>query len=115
MEFKARQGRKRPQVDSDPSDEEDEGREEDNLDDLYPRMWACPSSGGGGHFLMLQFLMLQLSLNCNIKKYPRNPDWLCTPEPPFLNPENGSGRDVKIHTCDDALLLIVNSTMNSYC
>ncbi|KAI0241586.1 Surfeit locus protein 2 [Lamellibrachia satsuma] len=36
VEFKARQGWKRPQVDSDPSDEEDEGREEDNLDDLYP-------------------------------------------------------------------------------
>lgn len=36
VEFKARQGHKRAQTDSD--EEEEEGREEDNLDDLYPRM-----------------------------------------------------------------------------
>jgi len=38
VEFKARQGRKRPQADSDEGEEGEDGREEDNLDDLYPRM-----------------------------------------------------------------------------
>ncbi|KAK2188466.1 hypothetical protein NP493_131g02037 [Ridgeia piscesae] len=36
VEFKARQGRKRPQADSDEGEEGEDGREEDNLDDLYP-------------------------------------------------------------------------------
>ena len=36
-EFKARLGGRPSQVDSDPSEEDGEEREEDNLDDLYPR------------------------------------------------------------------------------
>ena len=38
VEFKARLGRKRPQADSDEGEEGEDGRQEDNLDDLYPRM-----------------------------------------------------------------------------
>ena len=36
-EFKARLGGRPSQVDSDPNEEDGEEREEDNLDDLYPR------------------------------------------------------------------------------